>query len=161
MFSSDLYLSLFLCQQHYEKTALPICMKFSGKVWSDRETTCLHFGSIRVNGSAGQRSVCLLSPAIALRTGVNKSVAFARWKQGRGLLCLAPQLIITFLHPRPSRRKSMALKHFCKCFISHVATVYLQAVFDPAKNVLQYFCKCFSVKHFKNILRGGYGETFL
>ena len=29
------FLSLFLCQQHYEKTAGPICMKFSGKVWSD------------------------------------------------------------------------------------------------------------------------------
>jgi len=27
-------ISLFLCQQHYEKTAGPICMKFSGKVWS-------------------------------------------------------------------------------------------------------------------------------
>jgi len=29
------FLSLFLCQQHYEKTAGPICLKFSGKVWSD------------------------------------------------------------------------------------------------------------------------------
>jgi len=35
--------------------------------------------------------------------------------------------------------------------ILHVTTVYLQAVFDRAKNVLQHFCKCFSVKHFKNI----------
>ena len=33
------FLSLFLCQQHYEKTAGPICMKFSGKVWSDDGTT--------------------------------------------------------------------------------------------------------------------------
>ena len=33
------FLSLFLCQQHYEKTAGPICMKFSGKVWSDHGTT--------------------------------------------------------------------------------------------------------------------------
>ena len=32
-------ISLFLCQQHYEKTAGPICMKFSGKVWSDHGTT--------------------------------------------------------------------------------------------------------------------------
>ena len=32
------FLSLFLCQQHYEKTAGPICMKFSGKVWSDHGT---------------------------------------------------------------------------------------------------------------------------
>ena len=33
------FLSLFLCQQYYEKTAGPICMKFSGKVWSDHGTT--------------------------------------------------------------------------------------------------------------------------
>jgi len=30
---------LFLCQQDYEKTAGHICMKFSGKVWSDHGTT--------------------------------------------------------------------------------------------------------------------------
>ena len=34
----------------------------------------------------GQRSICLLSPAIAQRTGVNKSVSFARWQQGAGLV---------------------------------------------------------------------------
>ena len=33
------FLSLFLCQQHYKKTAGPICVKFSGKVWSDHGTT--------------------------------------------------------------------------------------------------------------------------
>jgi len=43
-----------------------------------------------------------------------------------------------------------------QCFILHVTTFYLQAVFDPAKNVLQRFCKCFSVKHFRNIFRGDY-----
>jgi len=59
------FVSLFLCQQHYEKTAWLICMKFSGKVWSDHGTTWLNFGSIRVNGLAGQRLICLLSPAIA------------------------------------------------------------------------------------------------
>ena len=32
-------ISLFLCQQHYEKTAGPICMKFSGKVLSDHGRT--------------------------------------------------------------------------------------------------------------------------
>jgi len=80
------FLSLFLCQQHYEKTAGLICMKFSGKVWSDHGTTWLNFGSIRVNGSAGQRSICLLSPAVAQRTGINKSVSFARWQQGVGLV---------------------------------------------------------------------------
>ena len=33
------FLSFFLCHQHYEKTAGPICMKFSGKVWSDHGMT--------------------------------------------------------------------------------------------------------------------------
>jgi len=36
------FLCLFLCQQDYEKTAGPICMKFAGKVcshWSDHGTT--------------------------------------------------------------------------------------------------------------------------
>jgi len=34
---------------------------------------------------------------------------------------------------------------FCKCFILQVTTgtVYLQTVFDRAKNILQHFCKCF------------------
>ena len=59
------FVYLFLCQQHYEKTAGPICMKFSAKVWSDHGTTWLNFGPIRVNGSAGQRSICWLSPAVA------------------------------------------------------------------------------------------------
>jgi len=96
------FLSLFLCQQHYEKTAGPICMKFSGNVCSDHGTTCLNFGSIRINGTAGQRSIFLLSQAIhvAQRTGVNKSVSFARWQQGWGLLCLAPQLVIFTVHVR-------------------------------------------------------------
>jgi len=61
-------------------------MKFSGKAWSDDGTTSLNLGSIRVNGSAGQRSICLLSQAIAQTTGVNKSVAFARWQQGAGFV---------------------------------------------------------------------------
>jgi len=37
--SISLFLCLFLCQQDYEKTAEPICMKFPGKVWSDHGTT--------------------------------------------------------------------------------------------------------------------------
>ena len=45
------FVSLFLCQQDYEKTAGQICMKFSGKVWSDHGTTWFNFGSIRINGS--------------------------------------------------------------------------------------------------------------
>ena len=54
----SLFIYLFLCQQDYKKTAGPICMKFSGKVCSDHGTTWLHVGSIRANGSAGQRSIC-------------------------------------------------------------------------------------------------------
>jgi len=34
------FVRLFLCQQDYEKTAGAICMKFSGKVWSDHGTFC-------------------------------------------------------------------------------------------------------------------------
>jgi len=92
------FLSLFLYQQHYEKTAGPICMKFSGKVWSDYGTTWLNFGSIRINGSAGQRSICLLSPAIAQKTGVNKSVSFTRWQQECGVCCASHHslLLIVF-----------------------------------------------------------------
>jgi len=44
----------------------------------------------RVGGS----KISLLSAATAQKTGVNKSISFARWQQGRGLLCLAPQLVI-------------------------------------------------------------------
>ena len=44
--SISLFISLFLCQQDCEQTAGPICMKFSGKVWSDQRTTWLHFWSI-------------------------------------------------------------------------------------------------------------------
>ena len=35
----SLFVCLFLCQQHYQKTAGPICIEFSGKVWSDHMTT--------------------------------------------------------------------------------------------------------------------------
>ena len=52
---------------------------------------------------------------------------------------------------------------FCKCFILHVTTSYLQHVFNMLKhlqkrfaNVLQRFCKCFSVKRLQNIYRGVY-----
>jgi len=64
-FFLSFFVYLFLCQQHYEKTEGPICMKFSGKVWSDHGMTWLNFGSIRVNRSAGRRPSFLLSPAIA------------------------------------------------------------------------------------------------
>jgi len=36
----------YIICQHYEQTAGPICMKLSGKVWSDHWTTWLHFWSI-------------------------------------------------------------------------------------------------------------------
>jgi len=39
-----------------------------------------------VLGQFGQRLICLLSPALAQTTGVNKSVSFARWQQGAGFV---------------------------------------------------------------------------
>ena len=38
-----LFVCLFLYQQHYEQTAWPICMKFSGEIWSDHGTAWLLF----------------------------------------------------------------------------------------------------------------------
>ena len=68
-------------------------MKFSGKVWSDHGTTCLNFGSIRVNWSSGQ-----IKANLFVITGhSSESVAFARWQQGRGLLCPAPQLVLMLM----------------------------------------------------------------
>jgi len=55
-----------------------------------------------------------------------------------------------------SRGKSTAQKRFCKCFILQVTTVYLQAVFDPAKMFCIIFANIFGVKRFKNIFRCGY-----
>ena len=52
----SLFLCLFLCQQHYEKTAGPVYMKFSGKVWSDHGTTWFWVNSDkRVGGSKVNR----------------------------------------------------------------------------------------------------------
>jgi len=59
-------MSLFLCQQDYEKKAGLICMKFSGKVWSDHGTTSLHFWSIPRNRATPRRAT-----------------------RGRGLLCFS------------------------------------------------------------------------
>ena len=56
---------LIFCQQHYDKTAGPICMKFSGKVWSDHGTTWLHFGSIRVNHAM---PICMNAPQLLHRS---------------------------------------------------------------------------------------------
>ena len=60
LFSGD----LFQCQQDYEKTAGPIYMKFSGKVWTVEWPwdDLIKFWSIRINGSAGQRSICYHRP---------------------------------------------------------------------------------------------------
>jgi len=97
----------------------PICMKFSGKVWSDHRTTWLNFGSIRVNRSAGQRSICLLSKLLPVEFDISFALAWwqhflsmaadksvcllSAWKfhllggsRGRGLLCVAPQLVTAF-----------------------------------------------------------------
>ena len=57
-------------------------MKFSGKMWSDHGTTWFNFGSIRLNGSASKNLFVITGH----RTGVNKSVSFARWQQGAGFV---------------------------------------------------------------------------
>ena len=98
-FFLSLFLCLFLCQQHYEKTTLPICMKFSGKVRSDHGTTCLNFGSIRVNGSAGQgqfvcyQNYCQWNWTSRLHSLGGSTFCpwwlislFARWHQGAELV---------------------------------------------------------------------------
>jgi len=61
-----LFISLFLCQQDYEKMAGLICMKFSGKVWGDHGTIWLDFWSIPRNRAMPQCAT-----------------------QGRGLLCFS------------------------------------------------------------------------
>jgi len=110
------FLSLFLCQQHYEKTAGPICMKFSCKVWSDHRTTWLHFGSIRVNGSAGQRSICLLSQGHSSEE--TSQLHLLGVSRGRGLLCLAPQLAtFTLCCNNLWKSKFMALEKPAKLFL--------------------------------------------
>ena len=118
------FLSLFLCQQHYEKTAGPICMEFSGKVWSDMGRPDYILGQFRYTGlrvkgqfvcyqnycqwnwtsrlhSLGGITFCPWR--LAQRTGVNKSVSFARWQQGAGFVvprttaCLFVNLVSFFV----------------------------------------------------------------
>ena len=89
-------------------------MKFSGKVWSDHGTTWFNFGSIRIHGSAGRRSSCLLSPAIAQSQlhsldgsrGLALTSQLHSGSRGRGLLCLAPQLVIIVLCRRQQLKDS-------------------------------------------------------
>jgi len=87
-----MYLSFFvsLLQQDYEKTAGPICMKFSEKVRSDHGTTWLHFWSILRNRAM---------PRCATR--------------GRCLLCFRT----TACYSRPFRRMPVRKAViFCACF---------------------------------------------
>jgi len=51
VFDWFLCLSVSLSARLRKKTAGPICMKFSGKVWSDHGTTWLHFCLIPRNGA--------------------------------------------------------------------------------------------------------------
>jgi len=62
----SLFICLFICQQDYEKTAGPICMKVSGNVWSDHAWDELI--KFRVNSGkwVGGSKVNLLSPDIAI-----------------------------------------------------------------------------------------------
>ena len=88
------FLCFFVCFFVSNITRKRICMKFSGKVWSDHGTTWFNFESIRVNGSAGRRSSYLLSPAIAQSQlhslGGSRGLALTsqlhRWQQGAGFV---------------------------------------------------------------------------
>jgi len=55
----------YIICQHYEQTAGPICMKFSGKVWSDNGTTWFNFWSIRKNCAmnTGRGLLCFCTTA--------------------------------------------------------------------------------------------------
>ena len=87
--------------------------------WNFQGRCALNLGSIRVNGSTGQRSICLLSPAIAQRTGVNKSVSFARWQHCAG-----------FVVPHPT-----ACSSWNKMF-----TVLLEKTYCIKLNFMTYAC---------------------
>ena len=112
--SISLFFCLFLCQQDYEKTAGPICMKFSGKVWSDHGPRRDDLIKFRVNSGiwVGWSKVNLLSPDIAIwfdcsllavlcchltTENVMKLLllpfCYIATRAGRGLLCFTPQLV--------------------------------------------------------------------
>ena len=61
--------------------------------WDDLIKFWVNSGK-RVGGST-QRSICLLSPATAQRTGVNKSESFARWQQEPGFV--VPRITACFI----------------------------------------------------------------
>ena len=75
-----LFISLFLCffvSKITRKLAGPICMKFSGKVWSDPGTTWLHFLSIPRNramprcSTRGRGLLCFRTTACYPISGVH------------------------------------------------------------------------------------------
>jgi len=77
------------------------------------------------NGSAGRKSSSLLSPAIAQtqlhslggsRGRINKSVAFPK---GRGLLCPAPQLVLSFASEvnRLQWTDATSVSHVLVCYV--------------------------------------------
>jgi len=98
----------------------PICTKFSGKVWSDHGTTWLNFGSVRVNGAVGQRSICLLSKLLPVELDI--SFALATWQQGVG-----------FVVPRTTA-----------CSISTMNNIYASAQLTVTEGTL--FLSCSSVR---------------
>jgi len=127
-----LFVSLFLCQHHYEKMAGPICMKFSGKVWSDHGTTCLNFGSIRVNRSAGRRSICYHRPF---------AISYLVWLWSSGSPVLPPsdwecnEIAVFGLWLRGSMGAGFVVPHTTSC----IATCILLQVYT-ATDVYCYRC---------------------
>jgi len=90
---SSVCLSSVICDVLYSgETAGPICVKFSGKVWSDHGTTWLHFGSIRIN-RAMPRFVCRLSVTFCI---LAKRLDWFAWNfQGRcGVTMGGPDYIL-------------------------------------------------------------------
>ena len=83
--------------------------------------------SIRLNGSAGQRSICLLSSTIAQRTGINKSVSFAGWQQGAGFVVphTAACYYYYYLHVIPKKATAAAVT---STIISTVSRLFFDEV---------------------------------
>jgi len=90
------FLCFFVCifvSKHYEKTAGPIYMKFSGNVWSDHGTTWFNFESIRINGSAVRRSFVITSRSseshchsLGGSRGLALTSQLHRWQHGAGFV---------------------------------------------------------------------------
>jgi len=97
-----LFVCLFLCQQDYEKSAGPICMKFSGKVWSDHG----------------------LNDLITFLVNSEKLRDAAMRNTGRGLLCFSTtaccgiySYLFIFITPPPIGGQGIVFDRFLCLFL--------------------------------------------